>query len=162
MIFIVITNVTLYICISRDTFGGRSLQVQKYKVLLYIARKVMATPKNNTMTNQLMILFTLVVSGVLILSDKQMEGIVQILLSAANPAALPDADVTLKEEAASQSQPDIIAGYAALSSFLGYSVPTCVRMAKEGRFDAAVLDYGGTRKKMWDRNKLIEIARRKK
>lgn len=118
--------------------------------------------KNNPAMTQLMVLFTLVVSGVLVLNEKQTEGIVQILLSAANPAILPATEVAAPGTASS-SQPDIIAGYAALSSFLGYSIPTCVRMSKEGRFDAAVLDYGGaTRKKMWDRTKLIEIARKKK
>lgn len=106
---------------------------------------------------QLMMLFTLVVGGGLILTEEQVGGIVQILLSAVAPMATPS--VSPPEEA---ETPDIISGYAALSSFLGYSIPTCVKMAKEGRFDAAVLDYGGTRKKMWDRKKLVEIARKKK
>lgn len=106
---------------------------------------------------QLMMLFTLVVGGGLILTEEQIGGIVQILLSAVAPMTVPS--VSAPEDAES---PDIISGYAALSSFLGYSIPTCVKMAKEGRFDAAVLDYGGTRKKMWERKKLVEIARTRK
>lgn len=106
---------------------------------------------------QLMMLLTLVVGGGLILSDEQVGAIVQILLSAVAPVTVPSVSATEDVES-----PDIISGYAALSSFLGYSIPTCVKMSKEGRFDAAVLDFGGTRKKMWDRNKLIEIARQKK
>lgn len=107
---------------------------------------------------QLVMLFTLVVGGGLTLTDEQVGQIVQILLSAVAPAAVPASSVHEDTES-----PDIISGYAALSSFLGYSIPTCVKMSKEGRFDGAVLDYGGgTRKKMWDRKKLMEIARKKK
>lgn len=114
--------------------------------------------KTKTNMAQLTILFGLLVSGVVVLTDEQVDGIVQILLSGTNPGGLP---VPVPSSAGTDA-PDIIAGYDALSAFLGYSVPTCVKMSKEGRFDAAVLDFGGTRKKMWDRTKLIEIARKKK
>lgn len=118
--------------------------------------------KSNPATNQQMVLLSLVVCGVLVLTEKQMEGVVNIILSAVKPENLP----IIAEDApetTSQTKPDIISGYAALSAFLGYSIPTCVRMSKEGRFDAAVLDFGGgARKKMWDRRKLLEIASRKK
>ena len=113
--------------------------------------------KTNNMA-QFTILFGLLVSGVVVLTDEQVDGIVQILLSGANPGGIP---VPVPSYTGTDA-PDIIAGYDALAAFLGYSVPTCVKMSKEGRFDAAVLDFGGTRKKMWDRNKLIEIARKKK
>ena len=107
---------------------------------------------------QLMMLFTLVVGGGLILTEEQIGGIVQILLSAVAPLTVPSVPAPKEMES-----PDIISGYAALSAFTGFSIPTCVKMSKEGRFDAAALDFGGgTRKKMWDRAKLIEIARKKK
>lgn len=106
---------------------------------------------------QLMMLFTLVVGGGLVLTEEQVGGIVQILLSAVAPMTLQSVPAPKEIES-----PDIISGYAALSAFTGFSIPTCVKMAKEGRFDAAALDFGGTRKKMWDRSKLIEIARKKK
>lgn len=109
---------------------------------------------NNKMT-QLTVLLSLLISGVMVLTDEQVDGIVQIILSG-NPGGVP------VPSSPGNDAPDIIAGYDALSAFLGYSVPTCVKMSKEGRFDAAVLDFGGTRKKMWDKSKLIEIARQKK
>lgn len=107
---------------------------------------------------QLLMLITMVVGGGLILTEEQIGNIIQILLSAVNPSVSP---VSYSSPVVTEAS-GIIAGYDALAAFLGFSVPTCVKMSKEGRFDAAVLDFGGgTRKKMWDRAKLIEIARKK-
>jgi len=116
--------------------------------------------KNTPDKNQLAMLFFMVMSGTLVLTSDQMNGIIQIFLSAltSSSGVLPGTASAMVDKDA----PDIIAGYEALSNYLGYSVPTCVKMSKEGRFDAAVLDFGGTRKKIWDKKKLLEIARKKK
>lgn len=108
---------------------------------------------------QLLMLITMVIGGGLVLSEEQISGIVQILLSAANPNL---SSISAPSPVVAEAS-GIIAGYDALAAFWGFSVPTCVKMSKEGRFDGAVLDFGsGTRKKMWDKAKLLEIARKKK
>ena len=115
--------------------------------------------KSNKMA-QLTFLFGMMVSGVVVLPDEQVDSILQMLSSAftSSSGVLPVSAPPVKTDA-----PDIIAGYDALSDFLGYSVPTCMKLSKEGRFDKAVINYGGgTRKKMWDRRKLLEIGHSRK
>lgn len=56
---------------------------------------------------------------------------------------------------------ETIVGMSALASFIGTSVPTACKLAKSGKFDAARLNFG-TRKCVWDKEKLLEIARKGK
>ena len=111
--------------------------------------------KNNQDMDQLMMLLALYVSGGVALSGEQIRAIKQIMAKAVSPETIDYHEPGSSHDSASCK--DTIRGLAELAEILGTSIPTANKISKSGRFDAARL-YFGTRKLVWDRRKLLEIA----
>lgn len=105
--------------------------------------------------NQLITLFVLLTSGQIQVSERQIEEIVRIILSGLTPDG-GRSDIPIS----SSPQTETICGLNELARIIGTSVPTACKLSKAGKFDAARLDFG-TKKLVWDKQILLEIARKK-
>lgn len=106
--------------------------------------------------SQLLMMMLLLVNGGLSLSEEQIGSITQILMSALTPqgALLP-----MAAPGPATTPGDTVRGMQELAQFLGVSVPTACKLSQSGKFDEARLNFG-TKKFVWDRAKLIELARK--
>lgn len=115
--------------------------------------------KNDAKTSsssQLAMLLVMVLFGGITLTDEQISAISQVILAS---------DTPLKQEKpsvdSSLSAGDTVRGLTELAQILGVSVPTACKISRSGKFDAARLNFG-TKKFVWDKAKLLEIARENK
>ncbi len=113
--------------------------------------------KNNK-TTQLVMFLGLIISGSLSLTEEQVDEIIRIILrSTTSPVTI----MPPPERDKSYVGGDTVRGMAELAQILGVSVPTACKISRSGVFDEARLNFG-TKKFIWDRRKLLEIARNKK
>ncbi|MBQ6199057.1 MAG: DUF3853 family protein [Bacteroidales bacterium] len=107
-------------------------------------------------SSELLMIFALVWAGGLSLTEEQVSAITRTLLSSMAPIGLipPSTQIPSKE------QVETVRGMSELAQLLGVSIPTACKLSKSGKFDSARLDFG-TRKFVWDRAKLLEIAKHK-
>lgn len=103
-------------------------------------------------TNHIIMILAMVISGAVTLSDDQIAAIVNIVFGGAPP------QVKGMTPPANQPVGETICGMSELAKLLGTSVPTACKISRSGKFDAARLNFG-TKKFVWDRRKLMEIAR---
>lgn len=113
------------------------------------------TMKNDV--NQIAMLLVMVIAGVLTLSDEQINAIRTIILGAISTPANGMTDTSVPV----QDVGETICGMAEFARFLGTSVPTACKISRSGKFDAARLNFG-TRKFVWDKTKLLELAKNDK
>jgi len=100
---------------------------------------------------------SLIIAGSVSLSDNQVDEIIGIILRSTSPVAITPP----QEQDKSYVGGDTVRGMAELAQILGVSVPTACKISRSGVFDAARLNFG-TKKFVWDRRMLLEIARDKK
>ena len=106
---------------------------------------------------QLLISISMLISEGISLSEEQILSIQRILWGAMNPSiTLPESKNTLAQDA---SSPELIYGLAGLASFFGVSLPTAAKYRE--RYEPARVRFGG-RKLVWDKAKLLELARNEK
>lgn len=110
---------------------------------------------NNPHKSQLMMLLVMVLTGGVTLTDEQEGTIISTIMSALAPQSLPPT-----QESPDHSSGETVRGMAELATLLGVSIPTACKISQSGKFDAARLNFG-TKKFVWDKAKLIEIARKK-
>ena len=103
--------------------------------------------------SQFVILLVMVVTGNLSLSDDQIEAITQVIMSGGSPNVAPSMPNT-------PATAETIRGMTELAQILGVSVPTACKISRSGKFDEARLNFG-TKKHVWDRAKLLDLARKK-
>ena len=110
---------------------------------------------NKSTMDQLLMMFVILVNGGLSLSEEQIASITQILMTALIPqgALLP-----MAAPGPATTPGNTVRGMQELAQFLGVSVPTACKLSQSGKFDEARLNFG-TKKFVWDRAKLIELAR---
>lgn len=109
-------------------------------------------------TTQLVMFLGLIISGSLSLSEEQVDEIIRIILrSTAGPVTI----MPPPERDKSYVGGDTVRGMAELAQILGVSVPTACKISRSGVFDEARLNFG-TKKFIWDKRKLLEIASRNK
>lgn len=118
------------------------------------------TPKPTAMgtnsTTKAMMLMSMVMTGTITLSEDDVNAITRILLSAlapASPTMIPS-NLSLSEN---NNRRSTVRGLSELAEIIGVSLPTACKLAQSGKFAAAELNFG-TKKKVWDREKLLEIA----
>ena len=114
--------------------------------------------KNEFKTSQLIMLLVMVVTGSISLTDEQIGAITNIILTSGSsvfPIQLPAESSTITTSS------DTVRGMTELAQILGVSVPTACKISRSGKFDAARLNFG-TKKFVWDKAKLLEIARENK
>lgn len=122
----------------------------------------MNTPKPTTTgtnnTAKAMMLMSMVMTGTITLSEDDVNAISRILLSALAPASptmtMIPSKLSLSEN---NSRRSTVRGLAELAEIIGVSLPTACKLSKSGKFAAAELNFG-TKKKVWDKTKLLEIA----
>lgn len=112
--------------------------------------------KNDFKNSQLIMLLVMVVTGSISLTDEQIGAITNIILSSGS-TVFPLKSPT---ESSTTTSGDTVRGMTELAQILGVSVPTACKISRSGKFDAARLDFG-TKKFVWDKAKLLEIAREK-
>ena len=113
--------------------------------------------KNNK-TTQLVMFLSLIISGSLSLTEEQVDEIIRIILrSTTSPVTI----MPPPERDKSYVGGDTGRGMAELAQILGVSVPTACKISRSGGFEEARLNFG-TKKFIWDKRKLLEIARRHK
>lgn len=106
---------------------------------------------------QIILTLSMLLAQGISLSEEQIQSIQRILLGAVNPAVtVPEAQNAL---APAPSSSELIYGMSGLASFLGVSIPTAARYRE--RYDPARVRFGG-RKLVWDKAKLLEIAKQNK
>lgn len=109
---------------------------------------------------QLLLTLTMLISEGVTLSDEQIMSIQRILLGAMDPTLVSHS--AIMQPPASQtspSSPELIYGLAGLASFFGVSIPTAARYRE--KYEPARIRFGG-RKLVWDKSKLLELARNEK
>jgi|GEM_PF-6232669 len=109
----------------------------------------------NNNTTKAMMLMSMVMTGTITLSDDDVNAISQILLSALMPS--PSPLLMQSNPSYEKSSRSTVRGLSELAEIIGVSLPTACKLAKSGKFAAAELNFG-TKKKVWDREKLLEIA----
>ena len=112
--------------------------------------------KNDFKNSQLIMLLVMVMTGSISLTDEQIGAITHIILSSGGtvfPMQSP-------AESSTTTSGDTVRGMTELAQILGVSVPTACKISRSGKFDAARLNFG-TKKFVWDKAKLLEIAREK-
>ena len=103
--------------------------------------------------NQLLLTLSMLISQGITLSDEQIQSIHRILLGAIDPSfAAPQAVKPL----ALETGKELVYGLSGLAALFGVSIPTAARVRE--RFEAARIHFGG-RKLVWDRAKVLEIAK---
>lgn len=114
--------------------------------------------EKNNKTTQLVMFMGLIISGSLSLTEEQVDEIIRIILrSTTSPVTImppPERDISCVGG-------DTVRGMAELAQILGVSVPTACKISRSGVFEEARLNFG-TKKFIWDKRKLLEIARRNK
>ena len=136
--------------------------IKKYIVSLHRRYKnnflIFLDMDKNNKTTQLVMFLSLIISGSLSLTDEQVDEIIRIILrSTTSPVNImppPERDISCVGG-------DTVRGMAELAQILGVSVPTACKISRSGVFEEARLDFG-TKKFIWDKRKLLEIARRNK
>lgn len=113
---------------------------------------------NSGTVTQILGMLAIIMSRNLEISDEQVAGITNILMSAISPNGQSPAVPTTPMIT---SQGETVRGLAELASILGVSLPSASKIAKSGKFDDARLDVG-MKKYVWDKKKLFEIACPKK
>ena len=111
------------------------------------------------MTQLILTLSMLITEGIT-LSDDQIQAIRRILWCAIDPSVQIGLGFALPT-APSVGQEDLVRGIAELAAFIGTSIPTAQKLKNEGRFDEARLDFG-SRKLVWSKAKLMELAKKNK
>lgn len=96
----------------------------------------------------------MIITGALTLTDEQINAIGNIILGGKPLLGVSPLSSSMVEPG------ETISGLPELARLIGTSVPTACKLAKSGKFDAARLNFG-TRKTVWDKAKLLEIARTK-
>ena len=118
--------------------------------------------KNNAIDaalSQLMMCFFILWAGGLSLTEEQISSIMQILLSALTPVGLGNVNhFAVPSSSITPSAGETVRGISELASIIGVSAPTACKLSRSGLFDAARLDFG-TKKLVWDKAKLLELAR---
>ena len=138
------------------------MEVKKYIVSLHRRYKnnflIFLDMDKNNKTTQLVMFLSLIISGSLSLTDEQVDEIIRIILrSSTSPVNImppPERDISCVGG-------DTVRGMAELAQILGVSVPTACKISRSGVFEEARLNFG-TKKFIWDKRKLLEIARRNK
>lgn len=126
-------------------------------MIIYIPYNMNQKTNNSSPMMQLMMLMLMFLSGGHNLTDEQISAITQILLSVINPqGVVPPTSLS----SGTVNPGDTVRGMTELAQFLGVSVPTANKLSQSGIFDAARLHLG-TKKFIWDKQKLLEIARKK-
>ena len=111
--------------------------------------------KNELKSSQLIMLLVMVVTGSISLTDEQIGAITNIILSSSS-TVLPTQSPA--ESSSTTASGDTVKGLAELAQILGVSIPTASKISRSGTFDAARLHFG-TKKKVWDKKLLLEIAK---
>lgn len=112
--------------------------------------------------SQVMMCFFIIWAGGLSLSEDQISSIMQILLSAMTPIGLGNVNhYAAQAPSLAPSAGETVRGISELASIIGVSAPTACKLSRSGLFDSARLDFG-TKKLVWDKAKLLEIARNRK
>ena len=109
--------------------------------------------KNSDLISLLTTVLVLVVSGNNAITDAQVAAIKRILMGTVLPGQFVD---TPSEIRPVPPKGEFIYGLAGLASFIGTSIPTAARYRE--RFEPARVHFGG-RKLVWDKAKLLELAR---
>lgn len=107
--------------------------------------------------NNLIMILVLVITKTVVLTDEQIQSVCQIIWGATMPTGIVSSSSILTPP---KSEGETICGMTELAKFLGVSVPTACKLSKSGKFDEARLFFG-TKKYVWDRAKLMDIARGK-
>ena len=107
-----------------------------------------------TPMSQMLVLFAIVWAGGITVSDEQVASITQILLSPLFPIQGVRGDGII-------CPVETVRGMSELAQLLGVSIPTANKLSQSGIFDAARLNFG-TKKFVWDKAKLMEIAHNRK
>lgn len=110
--------------------------------------------KKEVKKSQLMMLMVLIMCDELILSEEQVGAIFSILMAAQDPNSSSSALFQMNNGS------ETVRGMTELAQFLGVSVPTACKISRTGKFDEARLSFG-TKKFIWDRSKLMELAKKK-
>ena len=112
--------------------------------------------KNSDLISLLTTVLVLVVSGNNAITDAQVTAIKRILMG----SVLPGQFIETPSEIRPVSQTgEFIYGLAGLASFFGVSIPTAARYRE--KYERARVRFGG-RKLVWDKAKLLELARNEK
>lgn len=116
--------------------------------------------KNDDCIVQIMVLMLLAVTGMM--SPDQVKAMLNCVLENGSQEKfdfLKGISGATKADTIATTR-ETITGMSELASFIGTSVPTACKLSRSGRFDEARLDFG-SRKMVWDKAKLIEIAKKK-
>ena len=108
---------------------------------------------------QLLLTLTMLISEGVTLSEEQILSLQRILWGAMDPTITSPA---IKQALAPQSpvsSPELIYGLAGLASFFGVSLPTAAKYRE--KYEPARVRFGG-RKLVWDKAKLLELAKETK
>ena len=100
--------------------------------------------------NQLLMIIMMMISEGKNLTREQIDNIKKILLGPAIDTVEPAVSTTLP------ANPELIYGLAGLAAFFGVSLPTAARYRE--KYEPARVRFGG-RKLVWEKAKVIEIAR---
>ncbi len=104
--------------------------------------------------NQLLMLIMMMISEGKNISRDQIDNIKKILLGPAVGMVEPPVSAALPA-----SNPELIYGLAGLAAFFGVSLPTAAKYRE--KYEPARVRFGG-RKLVWDKAKLLELARHEK
>ena len=104
--------------------------------------------------NQLLMLIMMMISEGKNISRDQIDNIKKILLGPALGIVEPHVSAALPA-----SNPELIYGLAGLAAFFGVSLPTAAKYRE--KYEPARVRFGG-RKLVWDKAKLLELARHEK
>lgn len=112
---------------------------------------------NSDKMQQIILMFSMLITQGISLTDDQIQSIQRILWGAMNPSVtLPEAQ---SAPAPYTSSTELIYGLSGLASFLKVSLPTAARYRE--RYEPARVRFGG-RKMVWDKAKLVELAKNNK
>ena len=112
---------------------------------------------NSEKMQQLILTLSMLITQGISLSDEQIQSIQRILMEAMNPSVtMPKSQNTQTPDTSSS---ELIYGLSGLASFFGVSLPTVARYRE--RYEPARIRFGG-RKLVWDKAKLLEIAKKNK
>lgn len=103
--------------------------------------------------NQLLLLILMMITDGKTLTRDQVDNIKKILLGSSVGMTEPPVSPALPS---SSKSPELIYGLAGMAAFLGVSMPTVAKYRE--RYEPARIRFGG-RKLVWDKAKVIEIAK---
>ena len=109
---------------------------------------------------QLLLTLTMLISEGVTLSEEQIMSIQRILWGAKDPTLSSPSTINhAYAPQTSASNPELIYGLAGLAAFFGVSLPTASKYRE--KYEPARVRFGG-RKLVWDKAKLLELARNEK